>query len=173
MSGFHDRMTAAQEFEQEVIDRFNKTGWTAFSFGQGQLPESCRESLRRYEDGSRRPSLLRWMPDIITFKDTDSRRSYVALIDAKSCKDRPNYALEKAAIETAGVFTDQLYTPTFFVFDDWKVITPRDATERGQHGPENSSGSGTPYVLINKRHGRDFTSIFPPVRPVVVPKGAA
>jgi hypothetical protein len=104
------------------------------------------------------------MPDIITFRDAPNGRSFVALIDAKACGDRPNYALEMSAIETAEIYTDRLYTPTFFVFDDWKVVTPREARQRGTPGPESANGSGTPYVLISKRHGRAMTDIFPPAR---------
>lgn len=162
---FHDRMKVAASFEQVLLNRLNETGWTAFPFGQAQLPNECRERLRRFEDGSRRPSLIRWMPDIITFRDMPNGRAFVALIDAKACGgDTPNYALEMSAIETAEVYTDRLYTPTFFVFDDWKVLTPRDARQRGKAGPESTKGSGTPYVLVNKHHSRPISDVFPPAR---------
>src|SRR6201997_309742 len=55
-----------------------------------------------------------WMPDIITFCDLRGGRSYVALIDAKVCNG-PRYAVEMSALDTAEIYVDGLYTPTFFV----------------------------------------------------------
>ncbi len=158
---FAERMAPAAQHELAVMTKLNEQGWRAFQFGQAQLPSECRDRLIRFEDGSRRPSMIRWMPDIITFCDLRSR-SFVALIDAKHCGDRPNYALEIAAIETAEIFTDRMFTPTFFVFDDWRVLTPREARLRGKSGPDKNSGSGTAYVLVEKRFGRPFQEIFPP-----------
>ncbi len=160
---FYDRMLPAVQFESAVIEKLRQSGWMAFPFGQAQLPEECRSRLARFEDGSRRPSLIRWMPDVIAFRDVGNR-SLVHLIDAKVCGDRPNYAIEMSAIETIEIYTDRLYTPSFFVFDDWKVLTPREARQRGVPGPESNKGSGTPYVLISKRFGRSFDSVFPPVQ---------
>lgn len=158
---FVDRKVQADAFEHLLLERLNAIGWPAFPFGQAQLSEECRARLKRFEDGSRRPSLIRWMPDIITFRDCSNGRSFVALIDAKACGDRPNYAIEMSAVETAEIYTDRFYTPTFFVFDDWKVLTPREARQRGTPGPESRNGSGTPYVLVNKRYGRDIDAVFP------------
>lgn len=160
---FQDRKHQADLFEKRLLDRLNQTGWHAYPFGQAQLPDACRVRLRRFEDGSGRPCLIRWMPDVITFRDFSNGRSFVALLDAKSCEDRPNYALEKSAIEAAEIWTDKFYTPTFFVFDDWKVITPREARQRGLTGPTSIHGSGTPYVLVSKQYGRDFNERFPPI----------
>jgi hypothetical protein len=103
------------------------------------------------------------MPDVITFRAYSNGRIWVALIDAKVC-DGPRYAVEMSAAETAEVFTDKLYTPTFFVFDDWKVLTPREVRQRGVQGPapKPGRGSGTPYLLVEKRFGRSFDEIFPP-----------
>lgn len=160
---FTTRLKTATAFEDQVADRFNATGWQAFRFGQSQLPEECRSLLIRYEDGARRPCLIRWMPDVIAFR-VYPRRTYVALLDAKVCGDRPNYAVEMSAAETATVFTDQLYTPTFFVFDDWRVMTPREVIQRGRPGPSRNNGSGTPYYLIEKGFSKPFDEVFPPVR---------
>jgi hypothetical protein len=160
---FPRRLEVAVAFEDEVVGRFNATGWRAFHFGQSQLPDECRSLLVRYEDGSRRPCLIRWMPDVIAFA-TYPKRTFVALIDAKVCGDRPNYAVEMSAAETAEAFTDRLYTPTFFVFDDWRVMTPRDVRQRGRAGPNRSNGSGTPYYLIEKGFSRPFNEVFPPVQ---------
>jgi len=158
---FADRMLPALTFESEIIDRLNRTGWRAWPFGQGQLPDDCRKQLGKFEDLSRRPTLLRWMPDILAIGDV------VALIDAKTSRgNTPNYSLELSAIETANVYADQLYTPTFFVFEGWQVLTPRDARQRGRVGPDPAPGrgSGTPYVLVDKRWARPFDEFFPPVQ---------
>jgi hypothetical protein len=159
---FQQRLGAAASFELKVVDRLNGTGWLAFRFGQAQLPEECRFLLSRCEDDARRPCLIRWMPDVIAFRGHPGRIS-VALIDAKVCGAGQRYAVEMAAVETAEKFADQLYTPTFFVFDDWTVLTPRDVRQRGWKGPdpEPGRGSGTPYLLVEKRHGRPFDDIFP------------
>jgi hypothetical protein len=168
---FADRMTPSLEFEAKVIERLTQSGWPAFPFGQAQLPDECRRRLVRFEDGSRRPSLIRWMPDIITYRDMPNGRSFVALIDAKARSNTSNYAIEMSAIETNGIYTDQLYTPTFFVFDDddWKVLTPREARQRGTPGPhpQIGRGSGTPYLLVPKRFARPFNEIFPSVKVAV------
>lgn len=165
MSGFGSRMEAAGRFETELVERLNMTGWRAFPFGQSQLPDECRSLLFRHEDESGRPCLIRWMPDIITFRTLPSGRVWVALIDAKACApEMPNYSVEMSAAETAETFTDRLYTPTFFVFDDAKVLTPREVRQRGTPGPPpKGNGSGTPYVLVSKRYGHPFTRYFPPL----------
>jgi hypothetical protein len=71
--------------------------------------------------------------------------------------------MPSSAVETAQVFTDYLYTPTFFVFDDWQVMTPRDIRQRGRMGPSLTDGSGTPYLLVEKGFGKPFDAVFPPV----------
>lgn len=158
---FQERKHVSDAFESILMHKLNSSGWIARRFGQSQLPEECRARLKRFQDGSGRPCLIRWMPDIITFRDLDNGRSLVALIDAKAAsKTSPNYSIEMSAIETAEIYTDRLYTPTFFVFDDWKVMTPREARQRGTKGPEVNNGSGTPYLLINKRFSKPMADIF-------------
>src|SRR3972149_725854 len=96
---FHQRMASAQEWERELLKKLNEQGWPAFPFGQAQLPEDCRSRLSRFEDGSRRPSRIRWMPDIITSPDVKNDRSWVALIDAKLATEHENYAIEMSSME--------------------------------------------------------------------------
>jgi len=160
---FADRLGPSELFEAEVVKRLNRTGWGAFPFGQSLLSPECRKRLMRFQDGSRRPSLIRWMPDVITFRDVGTK-SWVALIDAKVCLSQTgNYAIELSAVETCEIYTDRLFTPTFFVFDDWTVLTPREARQRGRAGPPSENGSGTAYVLVSKQYGVPFEEIFPPV----------
>jgi hypothetical protein len=160
---FAARLGPSIEFEERVKERLNSTGWPAFSFGQAQLPVECRQRLARFEDLSRRPCRIRWMPDIITFRDLRNGRSYVALIDAKASNGQ-RYAIEMSAVDTAEIYVDGLYTPTFFVFDDWNVLTPLEVRQRGFQGPFRGSGSGTPFLLVEKCYGRPFTDFFPPAR---------
>lgn len=57
-------------------------------------------------------------------------------------------------------------------FDIWEfahVLTPREARQRGTPGrtPQGGRGSGTPYLLVEKRHARPFLDIFPQVKEAV------
>jgi hypothetical protein len=156
-----DVFAVAQAFDADVIARFRAHGWHACSFGQGLLPPAICDCLQHFEDHARRPSLVRWFPDVIAGYTVAPWRSVVAAIDAKTCgPDRANYAIEVAALDVAEHFADRLYTPMFFVFDDWQVLTPRDVRQRGRQGPDPVNGSGTPYVLVAKRYGRAFDSVF-------------
>src|SRR5262245_9722548 len=160
---FDARMGAARAAEQAVLDRFRALpGWLAFPFGQGQLPDECRRVLGKIEDDCGRPLLIRWMPDILAVCPS---RPFVALIDAKRAGDTDNVAIERNAIEAATIYADQFFTPTFFVFDSGAVLTPRDAAQRGWPGPTPriGHGSGTPYLLIEKRYARPFDHVFTPV----------
>jgi hypothetical protein len=141
---FTTRAKPSAEFEKAILDRLQGIGWQAFPFGQAQLPAAGRDRLARFRDPCLRPSLIRWMPDIIAFGDRPDGTAAVVLIDAKVCGDRPNYAIEMAAIEAAELYADRL---------------------RGRHGPEpmQGCGSGTPYVLVGKRHSVPFAQVFPPI----------
>lgn len=155
---FAERMTDAKPTEDRVMAALRARGWDAWPFGQGQLPEQARDALRRYVDSSYRPTLIRWMPDILAVLDGDPLR--VALIDAKKCNG-PRYAIETRAVEAAEAFT-AMHIPVFFVMDDGATLTPRDVRERGFLGPvsDSTGGSGTPYLLVEKRWGREFGSVF-------------
>jgi len=156
-----DVYAAAKAHEAAVIQQLIDRGWRAHAFGQGLLPPDLCDCLTHYEDHARRPSLVRWFPDVIAGYTVSPWRTFVAVIDAKMCgADRPNYAIEVAALDVAEHFADRLYTPMFFVFDDWHVLTPRDVRQRGRQGPDATNGSGTPYVLVAKQHGRPFDSVF-------------
>jgi hypothetical protein len=161
---FDARMQAARAAEAAVLARFRALpGWLAFPFGQGQLPDDCRDVLRQIEDACGRPLLIRWMPDIIAVCPS---RPFAALIDAKKANDTTdNLAIECDAIAVATIYADHFFTPTFFVFDSGAVLTPRQATQRGWLGPapRNGVGSGTPYMLIEKRYARPFEHVFAPV----------
>ena len=158
---FAVRNEAAHTHELAILDRLRSKGWEAELFGQALLPEPIRDHLKRFEDSYRHPTLLRWMPDIIAACKHTISRSYVCLIDAKTCNDRPNYAIEVSAIDSMDVFTERLLMPSFFVFEDWRVLTAREARLRGSPGPQMGNGSGTAYVLVPRGYGRNFDEIFP------------
>jgi hypothetical protein len=162
---FDARMRPSVTFEASVISRLEVTGWMASPFGQAQLPEVFRRQLWRFVDGALRPSLIRWMPDIIALRPHANGGLQLALIDAKTCTAQSaNFSIESSALDAAETYVDRLYTPTFFVFDNWTVLTPRDVRHRGCLGPMPSSNqaSGTAYVLVPKCYGRPFDSVFPP-----------
>jgi hypothetical protein len=159
---YEARLQGAIEFETQVMEWLTRIGWLAFPFGQALLPPECRVRLKHFVDAAKRPSLLRWMPDIIAFRDYNEGRVSLALVDAKHCApDRKNYAVEIAAIETAELFVEKLFTPVFFVFSDWRALTPRDARMRGYFNASAPGGSGTPFLLIDKRFGVSATEYFP------------
>jgi len=159
---FADRFTTATAFEGTVLQALHARGWKAWKFGQGQLPEECRQFLTRYEDDARHPTLIRWFPDILACRDINGRSS-LRLIDVKVCNPKySNYAIELSALETMKLIADEFYTPTFFVFDDWGCLSPRDVEQRGKPSPNGpSNGSGTAFLLVERRYKREFSSIFP------------
>ena len=161
---YGDRIRPGLLHEEAVIQRLQASGWLAERFGQGQLSEPFRQLLKQFMNTAHQPSLIRWLADIITGRPMSMELSTVSLVDAKCCNGRPNYAIELSSIETAEIFSDRLYTPTFYVFDDFTVLTPREARQRGRPGPDPQPGcgSGTPYVLVDKRYGHPFDEIFPP-----------
>jgi hypothetical protein len=162
---YDDRVRPGQLHELAVMERLRQAGWIAEPFGQGQLSDPFRRLLKQFETTAHQPTLIRWLADIIAGREVGTDRSSVVLVDAKCCNGRPNYAIELSAIETAEVFCNQLYTPTVYVFDDFHCLTPREARQRGRQGndPAPGNGSGTPYVLIDKRWGHAFDEFFPAV----------
>jgi hypothetical protein len=166
VTGFQDRLSLAEPVEKAIMDRLNSSGWAAFPFGQAQLPPACRDRLPKFRDNSGRSALVRWMPDIITYTDLANGRSYVALIDAKATRQehKYNYSLEMSAVETCEKWVDEFFTPTFFVFDDFRVLTPREARQRGTPGQrrDQTAGSGTPFFLVPKIYAKPFDEFFPP-----------
>jgi hypothetical protein len=147
--------------EQKVLDRLNRTGWPASPFGQALLPTSCSQGLLSFKDRAQRPSRLRWLPDIVTVRTWSDGESHVTLIDVKT-GNGPNYAIEVSALETVEVIIRHLFTPTVFVFNDWNVLTPQQVREYGFPGHYKGNGSGTPFRLVEKYHGRPFDLYFPP-----------
>jgi hypothetical protein len=168
VSGFDERNGPAQELERRIITRLRQQGWVAFPFGQALLPEECRIRLSTAEDEYFRPSLFRWLPDIITFASMTANqgmlsvRTLITGVDVKACGNRTNnFSIEISAVEAAEAFI-AMYTPTVFVFDDGSVLTPRVIRQRGTRR-NDGNGSRTAYYLVEKRFARSFDEAFPPL----------
>jgi hypothetical protein len=161
---FAVRLKPAIDHELAVISRFCcMPGWSACAFGQALLQPDARNALSQFLDLSSRPTLIRWMPDILAWSTRNDVVTRIALVDAKCGQASANHALEIAAVDAMNVYVECLNTPAFFVFSDWTVLTPRDAKQRGWLGPDpaNGRGSGTAYYLIEKRYARPFADVFP------------
>ena len=157
MSSFATRISAGVGHEQAVIDRLNREGWLAERFGQALLTEACRNAMKSWSDCALRPTLMRWLPDILACSPMK-----LFLVDAKCGRtDTPNYDIESASVEAHQAIVDHLYTPVVYVFEDWRVMTPRTAIERGvRRSGSGTTGSGTPFYLIEKRFAMDFSDVF-------------
>lgn len=161
---FEQRMAVSEAHERAIIDRLIAKGWRAHLFGQSQLPNAMRDLLRTYHDDGLNPTLLRWLPDILAGYVT--HRTYACLIDGKVCSSaHANYAVETSALDAVRLLSDAVGLPCFFVFDDFGVLTPRDVTLRGLPGRNSSHGSGTPYLLVERRFARPFDCVFPGIEP--------
>jgi hypothetical protein len=159
--GFEQRLTLAAKHEADIIAKLKGLRWHAEPFGQAQLSDASRDLLKGYLDDRLHPTLLRWLPDIIAGYRRPDSSAYVCLIDAKVCNEKyANYSIERDAVHALACLTEHLAMPCFFVFDDWKILTARDALMRCEPGPRPYNGSGTPYWLVSRDFGRPFESVF-------------
>lgn len=169
MSTFQQRVPSALKFEDVARQRLAEFGWTTFEAGQGTISNEARNALNAQLDDFGRVTLMRWFPDIFAFRGAGTTFE-CALIEAKSCAERPNQSLEMASVEAALVCEVGFRMRTYFVFDNWNVLTPReidalptnDARFRDGkwEGPRRGVGSDTPYWLFGKHHGRPFVEVF-------------
>ena len=161
------RLDFGAAYESVVERRLVESGWCVQKFGTSLLGDAIKAALVRFEDIARRPSLLRWLPDLIVAREIGSR-TIVMLVDAKTGNPTyDNFSFERASVDVAELCVERFYTPTFFVCcngDGHKVLTPREVRDRGFRGPDMPAGSGTPYVLVPKIYGRPFDEIFGPPR---------
>src|SRR5215831_18714880 len=137
MSDFDERSEPGFAFEKALRKKLEATGlWRTFEWGKGLLPPECREGLNQCYDLFRRPTLIRWTPDILAI-----REPFAMLIDAKTGrKDTGNYAIEVEAVDVALIFTNELNAPTCFVFDDYTVVLPQDVKQWGRYMRAASNG---------------------------------
>ena len=161
---FATRMDVGRALETQIIDRLRQSGWRAEKFGQEMLSNECRSVIRRYRDAEGQTTLLRWLPDILTY--TTTAKPFIALIDAKgNISKSSNHSIERASVDADMIIGRMLRIPTFYVFSDFGVFTADDVLNHGRPGPpprEGSGGSGTPYYLVSKSWGSPFDSVFRP-----------
>lgn len=155
---FRDRIALAEHHEATVIGMLHDRDWHAEPFGQAQLSEPMRRSLRHIG------TFARWMPDIIATRNTTGRPT-VIYIDAKAGKrylDTGNHDIEVAALEAAErwVQFNNQECPYYFVFDDGATTTPADVRDNCRPGRYNGNGSGTPFVLFPRETCRPFNTVF-------------
>lgn len=161
MSNFHTRMANARKWEVELCQRLRDRGWVADLFGQGQLTEYWRTMLTGYRDSYGRPTLVRWMPDIIAAREGDP--ASLAFIDAKTgMASTGNYSVEINAHQAARAFENLLYIPVFFVWEDGGVLSTHTIENRrfNRHDGGNTNGSGTAFYLIRKQFATTFKQQF-------------
>lgn len=160
MSAFDNRFRPARNWETELAAGLQARGWEVCEFGQGQLSDAAHEALRGWRDTFGRPSLIRWLPDLLAWRDSD-----VYMIDAKSetekNEDSPNVAVELDAFNVGISIEQVLNTPMLYV---WKcgAATPRTIENRWarRHDGGRTDGSGTAFLLMDKRYLTPLTSVF-------------
>jgi hypothetical protein len=156
---FATRITQATEHELVVIDALREREWIAERFGQGQLPETVRATLRRIQ------TPVRWMPDIIAMKSFPTGPQ-LRFVDAKAgdkWRETGNHDLEVAAIDAAEAFYAYAKWPVYFVFSDMSVVAPEDVREVAVPGTWRGNGSGTPFLLFPTAVGRPLDAVFGPI----------
>ena len=160
MRDFGQFMAIAQAHEDAVRDHLVEFGWTVEPFGQALLTAPCRLALRSWKDRDGKPTLVRWLPDLIAYRH--SKCWSVALVDAKSeVSKHANHAVEQASVDCDRVISTSLNVPTYYVFDDFGVATPDDVVSWGHiHNGIGTKGSGTPFYLVAKSACRRFDDVF-------------
>lgn len=164
MSGFHERLGPAEQWENELIVKLRDRGWLSGPFGQAQIPEEMRPHLARWLDDYGRTTLLRWTPDIIAVRPTT--KPFVCLIDAKteSTKNQGglNYSIEINAVDAGHAIVRDWHMPLFYVWPDGGVLTPDVVTNRWNRklDGDGAGGSQTAYYLVAKRWAKRVTDVF-------------
>ena len=158
MTTFDDRFTPARKWEVELAEGLRARGWQVTEFGQGQLTPDAHQALREWRDSYGRPSLIRWLPDLLAWRGPD-----VYMVDAKSesGRDTGNVAVELDAFQV-GVHIEQiLNTPMLYV---WKcgAATPRLIENRWKQRKDGlrTNGSGTSFLLVDKSHLQPLSVVF-------------
>lgn len=158
MPGFDRRFGAGEQWEVELASMLADRGWTVAKFGQAQIPDQMRKDLRDYRDSYGRPSLVRWLPDILAV-----RSGRIRLIDAKSEQSKTdNYAVEWSALQAGQLLEQQFHTPVFYVWPDYGVMTPEIVDQRWHDKRDGSGarGSNTSFVLVKKLHAKRLDDVF-------------
>lgn len=162
MSNFNQRFGVARAWELGLRDKLRERGYSADLFGQGQLSDYWHKMLQGYRDSFDRPTLVRWMPDIIAATPDDP--SSIVFIDAKTGTAKTgNYSVEINAHNSALAFENLLYVPVLFVWQDGGVLTTHAIGDRHftRKDGANTTGSGTSFYLVQKRFATSVGARFP------------
>jgi hypothetical protein len=163
VNDFRARFGAGVQWEKQLPDKLAVWGWDTTLFGQAQIPENFRDVLRDYEDSYGRPSLIRWLPDLLA-----TRSGQICLIDAKTDSgSTPNYAVELDALRVGKAIVDHMFTPVYYVWPDGNVLTPRLVEQKvnRQMDGKNAKGSRTTFLLVDKCWALKAERVFGPPHP--------
>lgn len=164
MTTFAERMNPARAWELNLLDWLRKQGYSADLFGQGQLSDYWRGMLCGYRDSFGRPALIRWMPDIIAAVPDDP--TTIVFIDAKTGNGNTgNYSIEINAVSAALAFENLLYVPVLFVWQDGRVLSAYEISNRRfkRMDGADAKGSGTAFYLIKRDFATPVREKFPKV----------
>jgi hypothetical protein len=160
MSRFEERYNPGREWEIELAAGLEDRGWKVCEFGQGQLTDAAHKALRNWSDSYGRPSLIRWLPDLLAW-----RAGEVYMIDAKTESERQktsqNVSIELDAMQVGTHIETVLNTPMLFVWRDG-AATPRTISNRWhtRRDGRNTNGSGTSFLLVAKEHLTPLSAVF-------------
>jgi hypothetical protein len=149
---YRQRSTVGTTWEQELAAWLTERGWNVRDFGQSQLDADAHEALRGWHDSYGRPSLIRWLPDLLVWSG-----STVYMVDAKSETQKnansPNVALELDAFDVGMSIEQVLNTPMLY---GWECGGAQPRTVQNRHHSRldgsRANGSGTAFLLMSKQH---------------------
>lgn len=160
MSDFRARFGTGSQWEQQLPAKLAAWGWQTTTFGQAQIPDGFRSVLRDYEDSYGRPSLIRWLPDLLA-----TRSGQLCLIDAKTDRGgTQNHAVELDALRVGKAIVDHMFTPVYYVWPNGDVLTPRLVEQKvnRQLDGKNAKGSHTTFLLVDKCWALKADRVFGP-----------
>lgn len=157
MSGFHDRMAAAERWEYLLGDFLRGRGWQVEKFGQGTLSLGARRILH----ATPRTALIRWLPDLIV-----ARGNEAMFIDAKNSEPHEHTRCHSVEIASSAAM-DFVHNDTGLTV--WYAFVHPRACTAGDHGRDlypsfvdhktfsrmavsksfSGRGSGTPFRVAN------------------------
>ena len=157
---FQHRFDPARKWEVELAEGLRARGWNVSEFGQGQLSDEAHLALRDFRDTYGRPSMIRWLPDLLAW-----RGDSVYMIDAKSETAKnangQNVSIELDAFSVGVAIEKVMNTPMLYV---WKVgaATPRTIDNRWHQRRDGSgtAGAGTAFLLMSKQYLMPLSDVF-------------
>lgn len=152
MAGWHERKAKGDDHERDVKDLLEQLGWEVQLCGQGTFLPLIREALRHTDSG------LRQFPDMLAARGRD-----IVAIDAKTRMESTgtgNYAVSRTCLQAGLQMTSSLApVRLFYVFGDYRVLTPAEVMAYSCHAQLHTSGS---YHLVDTRYAHRFDDVFGP-----------